>query len=320
MKKCLILPYFGPFNNYFDLWLNSAEYNDDIDWLIFTDNELKRNVASNIKWVKMSFDDLKCLFKSKLEINISLNKPYKLCDYKPLYGYLFSDYLQDYEFWGYCDCDVIFGKINDFLTNDIFENYDKILRTGHLSFIRNKKEINENFRNYSNYKIFLTSPLSYAYDEVVFGYHDGFAGEMLKSGFKFYNSYEYIADIDFRYPNFNIVNSNYKNVFFSYENGHTFMFYEENKTLIKKEIMYLHLQKRKMINKVTSNDKNFLVVPNEIRLSGTKNVTIDLLPSIKENNYDFKKEKIELLKMDIKRFLHEPNKLKSLKYRFRRNK
>ena len=39
LKKILIIPYFGKFNNYFELWLKSCEYNTDFDWLIFTDDK-----------------------------------------------------------------------------------------------------------------------------------------------------------------------------------------------------------------------------------------------------------------------------------------
>ena len=35
-KAIFIIPYFGHFNNYFQLFLNSCAYNRDFDWLIFT--------------------------------------------------------------------------------------------------------------------------------------------------------------------------------------------------------------------------------------------------------------------------------------------
>ena len=37
-KIVMILPYFGKLPNYFDLWLQSAEKNSTIDWLIYTDD------------------------------------------------------------------------------------------------------------------------------------------------------------------------------------------------------------------------------------------------------------------------------------------
>ena len=36
-KTVIIGVYFGKFPEYFDLWLKSAEYNRNVDFLIFTD-------------------------------------------------------------------------------------------------------------------------------------------------------------------------------------------------------------------------------------------------------------------------------------------
>ena len=44
-----------------------------------------------------------------------VNSPYKLCDYKPVYGLIFDEDLQDYDFWGHCDVDLIFGDIRKFI-------------------------------------------------------------------------------------------------------------------------------------------------------------------------------------------------------------
>ncbi|WP_333562533.1 DUF6625 family protein, partial [Lactobacillus amylovorus] len=42
MKKgAFIIPYFGHFNNYFQLFLNSCKYNSNYDWIIFTDDRTK---------------------------------------------------------------------------------------------------------------------------------------------------------------------------------------------------------------------------------------------------------------------------------------
>ena len=95
-KICaLILPYFGEFNNYFSLFLKSVEYN--------TDNENKYNYPPNVKVIKTSLDKVKNIADQKLGFSVSLEKPYKLCDYKPAYGFLFEEFIQDYEYWGHCD-------------------------------------------------------------------------------------------------------------------------------------------------------------------------------------------------------------------------
>lgn len=323
MRKILILPYFGKFNDYFNLWIESCKYNSDIDWLIITDNNIKFDLPKNIKVVNQTFDQLKLFFQSKFDFKINLKNPYKLCDYKSYYGYIFEDYIKDYDFWGYCDCDLIFGEINKFLDDSLFEKYDKLLRTGHLSFIRNTKEINTNFMKYDTYKMVLKSSAIYGYDESIDGYHKGFAGELIDSGYKFFDNSEYIADIDFRHHPFRIINnSQYTNIF-TFEEGKTYRIYSENNKIKKEEVMYIHFQKRNMINNVSEIYNKYLVYPNKFDKYDdilVNDLYFHQIHGIEiENYFNHKKEKIQSLKRDFIRFIYEPKKVDSIKYRLKLN-
>ena len=165
MKFKLIIPYYGKFPSIFDLWLKSCKNNPEIEWLLVTDIDCSEVLPLNVKRLNLTFKELKNKFEQKLGMSISLESPYKLCDYKPLYGYLFEEYLKDFDFWGYCDMDVVWGKIFDFLPMELFRKYDKILDLGHLSFIRNDKAINENFKKYRGYLTILKKPINYTNDE-----------------------------------------------------------------------------------------------------------------------------------------------------------
>jgi len=57
-KIILILPYFGTFSNYFQLFLDSCKYNQDIDFLIVTDNQEKFEYPKNVQVKYMLFEDL----------------------------------------------------------------------------------------------------------------------------------------------------------------------------------------------------------------------------------------------------------------------
>ena len=60
MKKILfIIPYFGKFPNYFQLFLNSCEYNSEYNWVIITDNKEEYNYPKNVKIINKSFEELK---------------------------------------------------------------------------------------------------------------------------------------------------------------------------------------------------------------------------------------------------------------------
>ena len=49
-KNCIfIIPYFGKFNNYFQLFLNSCSTNENYNWLILTDDDGKYDYPKNVE-------------------------------------------------------------------------------------------------------------------------------------------------------------------------------------------------------------------------------------------------------------------------------
>lgn len=245
MKKIgLIVPYFGEFPNYFDLFLKSCAFNSSIDWLIFTDNEVDE-LPSNVKIVPMTFGQLKSLISYKLNTTASLPDPYKLCDYKPAYGKIFADYLEKYDFWGHCDIDLIFGDLRQFITEEILTEHDKIFMDGHLILYRNTKKVNHSF------DLIGDKDTSFRYciqvPEVM--YFDEWGINLLyeKYGLRQYNNPQY-ADILPQSPYFRNVlfgdDQHHKNQFFQWENGHVYKFWEENGEIQQREYSYIHLQKR----------------------------------------------------------------------------
>ena len=52
MKSIVFLiPYFGHFNDYFDIWLNSCDHNPPVNWLIFSDCKAVHNYLKRCKGV-----------------------------------------------------------------------------------------------------------------------------------------------------------------------------------------------------------------------------------------------------------------------------
>lgn len=147
MKKCaLILPYFGSFNNYFQLFLNSFWENNSFELLIFTDSNQKYEYPNNVKVIPYSLSMVKEKLETVLGFKVCLDAPYKLCDYKPTYGLVFEDYLREYEYWGHCDCDLIFGDLEHILLPLLEDNYyDKLFAAGHLTLYRNTDSVNRLF-------------------------------------------------------------------------------------------------------------------------------------------------------------------------------
>ena len=117
----------GDFPWYFPYFLQSCQYNPSVDFLIFTDNEDPSiHLPPNVKLIPYSIEQFKADANKVLGFEVALQSGYKLCDFKPVYGCIFYDYIKDYDFWGYCDVDVIFGNIRSFMTDELLSEYDII--------------------------------------------------------------------------------------------------------------------------------------------------------------------------------------------------
>ena len=138
----LILPYYGKFPNYFPLWLKSAGANPDFTFMIFTDIDMScYKLPANVQVHTMRLEEIRLRASLHLNFEPVLGTPYKLCDYKPMFGLIFQDYLEGYDFWGYCDCDLIWGRMSRYITDDMMDRYDRIYQHGHLQLFRNNGEI-----------------------------------------------------------------------------------------------------------------------------------------------------------------------------------
>lgn len=242
MKKIiLIICYFGNIPDYYKLWEVSALKNNTVDFLIYTDqNEIQQK--GNIRVKHLNFSQLREKIQSKFNFKISLEKPYKLCDYKPAYGYIFDDEIKNYDFWGYCDMDLIFGNLRKFLSENVLENSNVILNLGHLTLYKNTQENKILFMKkgsiYPYTKVYSTK-YNYAFDEMS-GMH---------KIFKENNICPYlnipIADIDRKYARFKLENmKNYDKQFFYYNNGIFRRYYTKEGKEREDEFCYLHFQKK----------------------------------------------------------------------------
>lgn len=247
-KVAIISVYFGRLPNWFQLWLNSCKYNKDFNWIIFTDDTTIYDYPSNVRKISCKFDDIKNRISEKLDLNINIKDAYKLCDFKVAYGEIFKDYLINYTHWGYCDLDMIFGDLSNFITDDLLDGYERIFTKGHLTIYKNSKKVNQYYKlPYSGveYKNIYNSKYHYGFDEV----------SGMDKIFKEHNLSQYnpkktiIADIDFSNYRFKVrFSKNYKNQYFSWENGKVYRTFIANNKEKKEEFLYIHFQKRKIEN------------------------------------------------------------------------
>ena len=169
-KAVLLIPYLGDFPPWFDLFLLSCSRNPDYRFIIYTDKPPEHCPRyENVEFRELRLDELHGRLTELVDFEIPpLTSAYKLCDYRPAFGELFSDDLRGEAFWGHADIDVVWGRLDRFLTSESFEN-DII--SGHatrlcgpFTLYRNTPTINalykrasglsDIFRDVSNYRGF----------------------------------------------------------------------------------------------------------------------------------------------------------------------
>ena len=172
----LIISYIGEYPWYFPYFLHSCSYNTTVDFLIFSDNRTPNlDFPANVKIVSYSIETFKADAAKTLGFEVSIEAGYKLCDFKPAYGYIFSDIISEYDFWGYCDVDVIFGNIRSFMTDELLNEYDIISSrhdylTGCFSLYRNTPFFRELFKQSKDYRKVFTNPRNFFFDETNFAF------------------------------------------------------------------------------------------------------------------------------------------------------
>lgn len=276
MKVCMIIPYFGSLPKYFSIFLKSCSQNPTFNWLIFTDDTTLYFYPENVKLVKMNFEECQRLIQSKFNFNISLSRPNKLCDYRCAYGYIFEDYIRDFDFWGHCDTDQVFGNLSSFITDEVLMKYDKLFSLGHLTLYRNVDRVNMAFMLPLNgkprYKEVFTTDAGCAFDE---WYANNINEIFLLNNFSFYPN-NICADIDSYHSKFvlNVFDFNKKQYFqsrkekciFKWQNGTLYRVILAKDKLSYEEYPYIHLQKRKMSVRNLSlclEAESFYIVPNK---------------------------------------------------------
>lgn len=263
LKIGVITPYYGAMPDYFPIWLKSCERNPTIDFLLITDETLEAyQIPENVRIITMPFSELKALAQSKIGMPVSLPRPYKLCDYRPAYGLIFEDYLTEYDYWGHCDIDLVWGNLQEFFERNGLEQYDKFLDRGHLSLYRNDSDMKYLFMRETDtisYKNVFANEASCFFDE------SPMVALCKLAGKRVFDRCIY-ADInlfyhDFRHAAHHDRPKNYRRQLFCWEDGRIFQVFDDHGALHRIEWLYLHFQKRKLEKpeqSVLSSDRFFI--------------------------------------------------------------
>lgn len=166
----ILIPYFGKFPEWSDLFFETLKTNSTIDFYFITDCDIERYQAPNIKYQKLSFENYIALVNEKGVLNFKPQNAYKLCDLRPLFGYIHEDIFKNYDFYGWADMDIIFGDIRSFYTDNILSKYE-VLSThenrlsGHFSLFKNTVKNRIIYKEIYRWKEALMNPEFVGIDE-----------------------------------------------------------------------------------------------------------------------------------------------------------
>lgn len=169
-KIAIIVPYFGKFPVWFDLFLYSCSKNENVDFLFFTDCIIPNVRYANTIFFQVTFEEYCARVSNALGIDFSPKNPYKLCDLKPFYGIIHKDELEDYDFWGFGDVDLIYGDLELVLSEHRLAYFDLITThddrvAGHFTVIRKSSKFTHLCLKIRDYKSKLEAPTHLALDE-----------------------------------------------------------------------------------------------------------------------------------------------------------
>jgi hypothetical protein len=122
---CFIILWYGKLPSYFNQFKYSLD-GQPFDLLFITNQPLPGYLPKNVIWQIIEWDALLLHFEKTLQTKLKIESAYKLCDFKPAFGFLFSDYLKEYEFWGCLDTDLVMGDFEKIINKDFLDQFDFI--------------------------------------------------------------------------------------------------------------------------------------------------------------------------------------------------
>lgn len=268
----LMIPYYGAFPNYFQLYLDSLGINTDIlTVFLITDIDMSPYTCpDNLVLIKMPKLDVQKRaskfilneYNKVIEPENLLKDNYKFVDFKIVYPLLFDDILKsngvthkDYVGWG--DIDLIYGKLSNFI--DFKIDYGILGGWhGHFTAIINSDSFKNNFKTIPNYLELITdNSRVFITDEIA--YREPLIKYISTHKIKIFYSNAYFCDIapecffHLSRPDYAKYEKNFYDIYNTTKNI-TYLYYDKINSKLtvlydtgdKREVLYCHLQKRKM--------------------------------------------------------------------------
>jgi hypothetical protein len=161
----------GPLPQYFPLWIRSCKYNPEVNFLVFGSHLPEKSPIENVKFINTSLDEFEKRASKSAQTQARVGSPTKICDFKPDFGHIFREYIDPFDFWGYCDIDVVWGDLSPLLRDEILEGIDIVsvrgdrFLSGPCTFYRNTSTLRKLYKRSPTWEEVFTDPNHWAFDE-----------------------------------------------------------------------------------------------------------------------------------------------------------
>lgn len=169
MKKCFVITMFGSPFEWTQKYINHVQYLEQAGWYwkIFTPNKIESK--GNVEVVPMTIEQFNDLVQKKLGVrpNLSMTEAgipsVHITDFYIFSGVVFEDYLKGFDFWGITNFDVVYGRLDSFISDSVLQTCDVFSDdvntfNGVFSLLRNREDINNLFRHLKYWKEVITQP------------------------------------------------------------------------------------------------------------------------------------------------------------------
>jgi Family of unknown function (DUF6625) len=165
-----VIPFYGSWPVFMHPYLESCRRNPMLQVTFVTDLGPFPGSPQNVEYYPLTFGQLRERIERLFGIDVSSIRPYKLCDFRPAYGVIFSDLVADADFWAHGDNDMILGDLRAFITPELLAAHDVLsFKKGHLqgplTIYRNVPMVNNLFREGGEFKRVFASPAYLSFDE-----------------------------------------------------------------------------------------------------------------------------------------------------------
>ena len=169
-KIALVVPFFGAWPEYLQLFLLGCEGKNTIDVYLLSETVPPPKLPRNVRFVAMEKKEVQRRLEKETGLELDSLEGHKLCDFRPFFGLGFQDLICNYEFWGYCDIDLLFGDLDNALKGlnqsypDAFSAHSEQF-VGHFTFLRNRPDINRLGFDIPDWRKLCVSPIAEHVDE-----------------------------------------------------------------------------------------------------------------------------------------------------------